>query len=119
MTEHAVALGAGEGETVWFLRNRTTVKIGGEQTGGAYGLVESLVPAGWSPPLHLHAGDATVHCAMTPHRAPANETSAPRWVYSVSVFPADTLYTGAPQAFTDGLGLAVNEPFDHPRFPLL
>jgi quercetin dioxygenase-like cupin family protein len=54
MTEHAVALGAGEGETVWFLRNRTTVKIGGEQTGGAYGLVESLVPAGWSPPLHLH-----------------------------------------------------------------
>jgi hypothetical protein len=72
-----------------------------------------------SPPLHLHAGDATVHCAMTPHRAPANETSAPRWVYSVSVFPADTLYTGAPQAFTDGLGLAVNEPFDHPRFPLL
>src|SRR5262252_7995174 len=54
MTQQLVALARGEGESVWFLRNRTTVKIGGEETGGAYGLVESHVPAGWSPPLHVH-----------------------------------------------------------------
>jgi quercetin dioxygenase-like cupin family protein len=54
MSEHALAVGAGEGEVVWFLRNRTEVKVGAEETRGAYGLVESVVPAGWSPPLHVH-----------------------------------------------------------------
>jgi quercetin dioxygenase-like cupin family protein len=54
MAGRALAVGAGEGEAVWFLRNRTEVKVGAEETGGAYGLVESIVPAGWSPPLHVH-----------------------------------------------------------------
>jgi hypothetical protein len=33
--------------------------------------------------------------------------------------PADALYTGAQQRRTDGLGLKVNEPIEHPRFPRL
>jgi quercetin dioxygenase-like cupin family protein len=44
----------GEGEATWFLRNRMTVKAFGEQTGGAFGLVESRIAAGASPPLHVH-----------------------------------------------------------------
>ena len=32
---------------------------------------------------------------------------------------SDTLYTGAPFARTDGLGLQINRPFDHPRFPVV
>ena len=31
-----------------------TVKASGEQTGGAFGLVESHIRAGSSPPLHVH-----------------------------------------------------------------
>jgi quercetin dioxygenase-like cupin family protein len=46
--------GAGEGETTWFLGNRMTVKATAEATGGAFGLVESWIPAGASPPLHVH-----------------------------------------------------------------
>ena len=72
-----------------------------------------------SPPHHLRAGDATVHDHQTIHSAPQNETSSPRWVYTTHRFPADALYTGCPQRFTEGLGLEVNQVLDHPNFPLL
>jgi quercetin dioxygenase-like cupin family protein len=45
---------AGEGEVTWFQPNRMTIKATAETTGGAYGLVESWIPAGSSPPLHVH-----------------------------------------------------------------
>src|SRR5262245_50743238 len=44
----------GEGEETWFQPNRMVVKATAESTGGAYGLVESWVRAGSSPPLHVH-----------------------------------------------------------------
>jgi ectoine hydroxylase-related dioxygenase (phytanoyl-CoA dioxygenase family) len=72
-----------------------------------------------SPPLHLRPGDATVHDRNTIHSAPPNATDEPRWVYSQGYFPADALYTGAPNRRMDGLGLKVNEPFDNPKFPLI
>jgi quercetin dioxygenase-like cupin family protein len=45
---------AGEGEETWFQPNRMAVKATAADTGGAYGLVESWIPAGASPPLHVH-----------------------------------------------------------------
>ena len=45
---------AGEGEAVWFTTNRITIKATAESTGGAYGLFESLIAPGSSPPLHVH-----------------------------------------------------------------
>lgn len=80
---------------------------------------EALAPYPISPPLHLAPGDATVHDGLTLHSAPANETDATRWSYVVSVFPADALYTGMPYGDVDALGLEINQPFDHPRFPVL
>ena len=44
----------GEGPVIWFLRNRITIKATARSTGGAYGLVESLIAPGFSPPLHVH-----------------------------------------------------------------
>jgi hypothetical protein len=72
-----------------------------------------------SPPLHMRAGDATIHDTMTIHSAPENRTDTPRFVYGSHRFPADALYTATPQRFFDGLGLKPNEPLDHPKFPLL
>jgi Phytanoyl-CoA dioxygenase (PhyH) len=72
-----------------------------------------------SPALHLMAGDATIHDDLTIHSAPANATHEPRWAFTMAGFPADTLYTGAPQRRTDDLGLELNRPLDHPNFPLL
>jgi ectoine hydroxylase-related dioxygenase (phytanoyl-CoA dioxygenase family) len=72
-----------------------------------------------SPPLHLQAGDATIHHSYTIHGAPANETEDPRWTYIISYFPTDVRYTGAPSQEHDSLGLTVREHFDHPRFPVI
>jgi hypothetical protein len=72
-----------------------------------------------SEALTLQPGDATVHDWLTVHAAPSNDSDQPRWVYVDSLFPADTLYTGAQQRRTDGLGLTVNGEFDHPRFPAI
>jgi mannose-6-phosphate isomerase-like protein (cupin superfamily) len=44
----------GEGEPIWFGDNHMTIKARAEDTGGAYGLVESHVRAGSGPPLHVH-----------------------------------------------------------------
>ena len=44
----------GEGRAAWFQPNRMTVKATTETTGGAFGLLESWVAAGSSPPLHVH-----------------------------------------------------------------
>ncbi|MCG5212105.1 phytanoyl-CoA dioxygenase family protein [Streptosporangium soli] len=72
-----------------------------------------------SPPLDLAAGDATVHHALTVHGAPANRRDAARLSFTATYFDADALYTGTPYGQTDGLGLVVNRPFDHPRFPVV
>ena len=79
--EHACFLEPGEGETIWFLRNRMTIKATAESTGGAYGLVESLVAPGFSPPLHVHhredeafwvlEGEVTMCCGDKTFRAGA------------------------------------------------
>lgn len=53
-TTTAVAATEGEGTASWFLGNRMVVKADAASTGGGFGLVESWIPAGSSPPLHIH-----------------------------------------------------------------
>lgn len=72
-----------------------------------------------SPPLDLAPGDATVHSALTIHGAPRNARDTPRLSFTATYFDAAALYTGALYGQTDSLGLEVNEPFDHPKFPLV
>jgi len=72
-----------------------------------------------SEPLHLRAGDATIHDLAIVHYAPPNMTALPRWVYAVQWLPAAARYTGAPNHRTDGLGLEIDKPLEHARFPLI
>jgi len=72
-----------------------------------------------SPPLDLQPGDVTVHNELTIHSAAVNTTNEARWAYTITAFPADTLFTGSANRRTDGLGLKVNQPYDHPNFPVL
>src|SRR6186713_2375850 len=75
----ACFLQAGEGRAVWFLSNRITIKATAETTGGAYGLFESSLAPGFSPPLHVHrredeafwvlAGELTMRCGDRTFRA--------------------------------------------------
>jgi quercetin dioxygenase-like cupin family protein len=47
-------LGKEEGEAFWLLGMLETIKIGREDTGGQYGLVEIVVPKGAGSPWHVH-----------------------------------------------------------------
>lgn len=47
-------LGPDEGEAIWFLGTRMTVKAGGEQTHGAVTVVDCECPPGFGPPAHVH-----------------------------------------------------------------
>lgn len=51
------ALSADEGEAVWFLGTRLTVKAGGEVSGGAFTLIEQLCPGDFGTPAHVHELD--------------------------------------------------------------
>jgi hypothetical protein len=72
-----------------------------------------------SPALHLAAGDATIHDYCTVHAAGQNTTDDVRWSYLAEFFPASALYTGMPSRQTRDLGLVVNEPLSHSRFPVV
>src|SRR5260370_17807556 len=46
-----------QGVAVWYLNNRMTIKATGATTGGAFSLLEALLPPGTSPPLHIHRAE--------------------------------------------------------------
>ncbi|NPV75375.1 MAG: quercetin 2,3-dioxygenase [Anaerolineae bacterium] len=43
-----------EGQPIWFLGTLMILKATGENTNGAYGLIEQTLPPGFAPPLHVH-----------------------------------------------------------------
>ena len=50
-------LGREEGQSVWFLGTLVTLKATAAQTGGAFGLIEQVLPPGFAPPRHVHHGE--------------------------------------------------------------
>src|SRR5215467_1658283 len=121
----------GEGQAVWFLRNHMTIKATAASTGGAFGLVESLVAPGFSPPLHVHhredesfwvlEGEVSMQCGERTFRATAGSfVFLPRDVPHTFVVegarPARmfTLLTpgGGEGVFVDG-----GRPAEHDGFP--
>jgi mannose-6-phosphate isomerase-like protein (cupin superfamily) len=86
---HVAMMGAGEGRPIWFLGNLMVLKATAASTNGAYGLLESWVQAGASPPLHIHhredesfwilEGSLTVRCGDDIFRAgPGSYVFLPR-----------------------------------------
>lgn len=48
---------AGEGDAYWSLGSLMVLKATGENTNGSFSMVEERIPAGQSPPLHVHQSD--------------------------------------------------------------
>ncbi|MCK6627613.1 MAG: cupin domain-containing protein [Anaerolineae bacterium] len=46
-----------EGQAVWFLGVPVFIKATGEQTGGAFGLTEQILPVGDESPYHIHQAE--------------------------------------------------------------
>jgi mannose-6-phosphate isomerase-like protein (cupin superfamily) len=51
------ALAREEGRAVWFLGALLVVKATDEQTGGAFGLIDHVLPAGFASPYHVHRNE--------------------------------------------------------------
>jgi quercetin dioxygenase-like cupin family protein len=49
-----------QGEPYWWLGTVTTVKVDATASRGAMDIVDHRVPAGYAPPLHVHAGQDEV-----------------------------------------------------------
>lgn len=99
--EQAFVLGPGEGQSVWFLSNRMSIKATADTTGGRFGLVESMVAPGFSPPLHIHhredesfwvlEGEATMQCGERTFRVgPGSFIFLPRGVPHTFVVEGQT-----------------------------
>jgi quercetin dioxygenase-like cupin family protein len=98
--ERAVMLGPGDGTQVWFLKNLMTIKAVAQNTNGAYGLLESLIAPGFSPPLHVHHredeafwvldGEFTFRCGQRTFRGlPGSYVFLPRGVPHTFVVEGD------------------------------
>lgn len=100
-TREMIALAPGEGSAVWFLGNRMVLKATAASTGGAFGLVESLIAPGAAPPMHVHneedeafyvlEGELTFQCGERTARATAGSfVFLPRGVPHGFVVESDT-----------------------------
>jgi len=125
------ALPPGEGQTIWFLRNRMTIKATAETTGGAFGLVESLVAPGFSPPLHVHhredesfwvlEGELSMRCGDRTFRASAGSfVFLPRDVPHTFVVEGDTparMLTLLTPGGGEGVFIDGGRPAEHEGLP--
>src|SRR5262249_21681923 len=50
----------GSGQQVGVLESRSTFKVTSAQTGGAYAVLEQLIPPGGGPPLHVHRHETEI-----------------------------------------------------------
>jgi mannose-6-phosphate isomerase-like protein (cupin superfamily) len=54
LSNQPYALARDEGTAIWFLGTLVVMKATSEQTGGAFGLIENLMPADFAGPYHVH-----------------------------------------------------------------
>jgi mannose-6-phosphate isomerase-like protein (cupin superfamily) len=127
----AVSVAEGGGDAYWFTNNRMTIKVRAADTGGAFGVVEGIGPAGSSPPLHVHhrehelflllEGSLTVRCGDETFRAePGSVTFLPRGVPHTFVVegaqPARLLSICVPGGFEEYFA-AAGRPAEHDGLP--
>jgi mannose-6-phosphate isomerase-like protein (cupin superfamily) len=60
-------LNTDEGNAIWYLNNRATIKATAADTGGAFSLVEMQVAVGHGPPLHIHHEEDEVLWVLEGH----------------------------------------------------
>lgn len=53
-SKQAIVIPPDGGARTWLLGDTYTLKLAGEQTGGAFALLEAVVPPGGGPPPHAH-----------------------------------------------------------------
>lgn len=127
-------LRAGEGESVWSLGGRFTVKLANASADGRFALVEALAFRSTEPPLHVHHredeawylidGEMTFHVGGTVLKASSGSfVFAPMGIahsFTVDVEPTRVLVLAAPSGFEDfALELGIPAGDDRPPSDLI
>lgn len=122
---------ADEGDHVWHANSLITIKARAADTGGTLGVVESVLPPGLSPPLHIHhdedealyvlEGSLTIVCGGRTSRAETGSfVFLPHCVaHTFRVEgdrPARVLNLVLPGGFEEFFA-ATGEPAPEPRLP--
>jgi quercetin dioxygenase-like cupin family protein len=124
--EKAIALGPGEGESVWSLGGRFTKKVGTETSGGRFAMVESLAFRSTEPPRHIHHREDEAWYVLDGHMTfyvgeEVLEASSGAFVYApkgiphtftVDVEPTRVLVFATPagfEEFADELGVPARD----------
>jgi len=129
--DNASFLAPGEGQALWFLTNRMTVKATAASTGGGFGLLESVIVPGFSPPLHVHhnedesfyvlEGELTMRCGDRTFLARAGAfVFLPRDVPHTFVVEGDTparMLTLLTPGGGEGVFIDAGRPAEHEGFP--
>jgi len=119
----AFVLAPGEGESVWSLGGRFTMKVGEQAADGRFALVEALAFQTTEPPLHIHHhedeawyvldGQLTIHVGDDVLVAPTGSFAfAPKGIphaFTVDVEPTRVLVLAAPAGF-ERFALELGEP---------
>ncbi len=119
-----------DGEHVWFLDTRMTVKAGGAQTGGRFTFLEWTAPLGFGPPRHVHAvedeafyildGELVVDCGERRTKAgPGAFVFLPHGIahsFVVSAGPVRGLQITSPSGFEQFI-TEVGRPAEHLGLP--
>ncbi|MFL5680331.1 MAG: quercetin 2,3-dioxygenase [Chloroflexota bacterium] len=113
MDRRPVAVAPGEGQSVWSLGGRFTVKLDGTASEDRYSLVEAVAFRSTEPPLHIHRredeawyildGEMTFHVGDEAHRATKGSfVFAPRGIphtFTVDTEPTRVLVLASPGGF--------------------
>ena len=108
-----VLVRAGEGQSVWSLGGRFTVKLDGAGSAGRFSIVESLASRATEPPLHVHRNEDEAWFVLDGHMTfhvdgEAYEAGAGSFVlapqdlphtFTVDVEPTRVLVFAAPSGF--------------------
>lgn len=126
---------ADEGNTFWFLGTQMTLKATSEDTAGAFGLIEQVLPPGFTAPPHVHhaeeevfyilAGNFTFFCGDTALSAQPNSVvvlprDIPHWFRVEGDTPARLLqwnFPGGLERFFLELGEPIVDPASPPAGP--
>lgn len=126
------ALGRDEGDAIWFLGTRMTVKTGRAQTDGGVTVIDQECPAGFAPPAHVHHdedeifyvldGRLDVSCGekawqVGPRELVLLPKGVPHRFEVAGGQPARLLQITTPAQFED-FAAAVGEPATAPGLPL-
>ncbi len=117
MDDHAMHVAPGEGKALWVAGDLLTLKVVGDDTDGAFALMEELTPSQGGPPPHIHhREDETLYVLEGEYEVLVGENTVRAGAGSVIRVPRHVLHTFKNVSTTPSRLLALKTPAGLERF---